>query len=342
MKVKFNILTAFLIIVVLSATSVIMLARNNQQLLNLQLLFNSFYILSLSVFAILFYTIHELTNDSWIKPVNKSLLLLSFGIFPFGLLFFVVFMMSNNPIASNTDGLNIFNQTIRYLVILLVWMLVVIVLMNNKLKTIFTGNILNKLIVPLSIPLLAVSYLVISYDCFIRPLGQIHSTVFGFYLLAGMLAALTGLSILIFKLFKISTGIKADYFLASYLFAFSMLWAYLWYSQFFLTWYANLPHENEFFINQYNHYKFLFYINLVLNFGLPFLLLLIPVWRKNHIIVGFASVSVVAGQWLDKYLFVVPQYFPSGKSLTIYEVLIAISFLSLLLMMFYLLMKKLK
>jgi hypothetical protein len=63
--------------------------------------------------------------------------------------------------------------------------------------------------------------------------------------------------------------------LGKFMFAFSVFWTYLWYSQFMLIWYANIPEETVYFKpRMQGAYKGVFFLNLIVNFLLPFLLLM--------------------------------------------------------------------
>src|SRR5699024_8475898 len=54
--------------------------------------------------------------------------------------------------------------------------------------------------------------------------------------------------------------------LAKYIFAFSIFWTYLWFAQFMLIWYANIPEEASHFVMRIQHYNVLFFGMLFLNF----------------------------------------------------------------------------
>ncbi len=63
--------------------------------------------------------------------------------------------------------------------------------------------------------------------------------------------------------------------LGKFMFAFSVFWTYLWFAQFMLIWYANIPEETTYFkIRMQGPYSFFFFANLVLNFVIPILVLM--------------------------------------------------------------------
>ena len=63
--------------------------------------------------------------------------------------------------------------------------------------------------------------------------------------------------------------------LGKFLFAFSIFWTYMWFSQFMLIWYANIGEETGYFLHRREEYSFLFYANLAVNFLIPFFVLMI-------------------------------------------------------------------
>ncbi len=61
--------------------------------------------------------------------------------------------------------------------------------------------------------------------------------------------------------------------LGKFQFAFSIFWTYLWFSQFMLIWYANIPEETIYFKPRFEGaYTGIFYLNLVINFLAPLLI----------------------------------------------------------------------
>jgi hypothetical protein len=91
------------------------------------------------------------------------------------------------------------------------------------------------------------------------------------------------------------------------MFAFSVFWTYLWYSQFMLIWYANIPEETVYFkTRMQGPYRAIFFINLIANFVLPFLLLLRRGSKRNFTTMAYLAVLIIIGHWIDFYQMVMP------------------------------------
>jgi hypothetical protein len=87
-------------------------------------------------------------------------------------------------------------------------------------------------------------------------------------------------------------------------FAFSVFWTYLWFSQYMLIWYANIGEETIYFHQRMGEFPVLFYGNLVLNFVLPFLILIRNDNKRKFGTMAFASILILVGHWWDYFQMV--------------------------------------
>ncbi len=96
--------------------------------------------------------------------------------------------------------------------------------------------------------------------------------------------------------------------LGKFVFAFSVFWTYIWFSQFMLIYYANIPEETVYFIArlQNNPYSWIFYANLILNFVLPFLLLMTRDAKRHMSMLKVVCPIVITGHWFDFYNMITP------------------------------------
>jgi hypothetical protein len=94
--------------------------------------------------------------------------------------------------------------------------------------------------------------------------------------------------------------------LGKYLFAFSIFWTYLWFSQYMLIWYGNVGEETVYFQERQENYPVLFYGNLLLNFIAPFFVLMRNDTKRKYGTMVFASVVVFFGHWWDFFQMIKP------------------------------------
>lgn len=144
-----------------------------------------------------------------------------------------------------------------------------------------------------------------------------YSTMFSWYLLAS--AAVTMFSIVFLMIIylksnnylpNVNENHKHD--VGKYIFAITVFWTYVWFSQFMLMWYANIPEETLYFTIRLNGYPVMFYLILIINFVIPFLVLLT---RKSKRINGpliAMSILIIVGHWMDFFSMVVPGLIPNG------------------------------
>jgi hypothetical protein len=139
------------------------------------------------------------------------------------------------------------------------------------------------------------------------------STLFGWYVFASWwvsgLAAIT-LIIVFLREAGYMKIVNSNHLhdLGKFIFAFSIFWTYLWFSQFLLIYYANIPEESIYYIERLtsDYYAPVFFINLFLNFFFPFLVLMTRDAKRHTIFLKIVCAVVLFGHWLDFYLMVTP------------------------------------
>ena len=139
------------------------------------------------------------------------------------------------------------------------------------------------------------------------------STLFGWYLFSSWFVAGLSAMTLVIILLKDSgylPMVNANHIhdMGKYVFAFSIFWTYLWFSQFLLIYYANIPEESVYFVERLHSetYSLFFYLNLVLNFALPFLVLMTRDSKRHAIFLKVVCTIIIFGHWLDVTLMVQP------------------------------------
>lgn len=139
------------------------------------------------------------------------------------------------------------------------------------------------------------------------------STMFGWYNFASWWVsglALTALIVVLLKDKGYLTIVNANHIhdLGKFIFAFSVFWTYIWFSQFLLIYYANIPEETIYFVERWKntHYAPLFYLNLAVNFFFPFLVLMTRDAKRHARFIKVVAPVVIIGHWLDFYLMITP------------------------------------
>ncbi|HRG19996.1 MAG TPA: hypothetical protein PLQ57_03160, partial [Saprospiraceae bacterium] len=138
-----------------------------------------------------------------------------------------------------------------------------------------------------------------------------YSTMFAWYSLASLFVAMMCLVALIL-LYLRSKGYYQNltkhhmHDVGKFIFGISVFWTYLWFSQFMLIWYANIGEETIYFKERYDNYPVLFFGNFVINFVLPFLVLMRNDTKWKNGSLSFVAIVVFLGHWLDFFLMVKP------------------------------------
>lgn len=95
--------------------------------------------------------------------------------------------------------------------------------------------------------------------------------------------------------------------LGKFIFAFSIFWTYLWFSQYMLIWYSNQPEETVYFKGRVQGpYKGIFFLNVIINFICPLLILMKRSSKRNYTLMTFMAVLILFGHWIDFYQMVMP------------------------------------
>ena len=138
-----------------------------------------------------------------------------------------------------------------------------------------------------------------------------YSTLFAWYSTASAFVSMIALTILLLIFLKTNgyyEEVTANHLhdLGKFLFAISVFWTYLWFSQFMLIWYANIGEETIYFKERYNNYPALFSANLIINFLVPFFILMRNDTKRKFGSLSFVAIIVLLGHWIDYFLMIKP------------------------------------
>jgi hypothetical protein len=160
------------------------------------------------------------------------------------------------------------------------------------------------------------------------------STLFGWYTFIGLFVsgmAMMCLFILYLKGRGYMDHVTPNHMhdVGKFMFAFSIFWAYLWFSQFMLIWYANLPEEVVYYQTRWQYYRTIWVGNFITNFIAPFLVLMSRDAKRQTGILWVAGVIIICGHWVDVFVMVMPGTVGADWHIGFIEIGTAIGYLGL-------------
>jgi len=291
----------------------------------------SYFLLQLSLAGIFFVALQYVTGAAWsvgIRRIPEAMALL----LPVGALGLIATLTLHPAVypwaatgASAGEGLEGFKRIwlslpffrARALFYLIVWFIFAVAIVRTSRRQDLDGDHAHtRRNIRLSAAFLVVLTLTLipaSFDWMMSLEPNWYSTVFAFYDFSGMflggLAALIVLAALVERLapgeFSLTEEHRHD--LGKLLFAFSTFWGYLWFCQYMLIWYANIPEETSYYVHrQHGAWGPLFLLNLLLSWALPFLILLQRRYKQSTQMLVTVAVIVLGGRCLDLYLMIFP------------------------------------
>ncbi len=177
---------------------------------------------------------------------------------------------------------------------------------------------------------------IFAFDTIMSLEAHWFSTMFGWYNFAAMwvtgLASMT-LLIIILKQNGYMEWITENHLhdLAKFIFAFSIFWTYVWFAQFLLIYYANLPEEAVYFYKRWEpEFKPWFWLNIIINFMAPVLILMSRDSKRMIGTLKFVCIAILLGHWLDYYMMIMPGTVGGeGRGFGVEEIGTAIGFVGL-------------
>lgn len=137
------------------------------------------------------------------------------------------------------------------------------------------------------------------------------STLFGWYVFASMFVS--GITVIALMTIYLKSKGYLEFVndshlhdLAKFMFGISIFWTYLWFSQFMLIWYSNIPEEVTYFVTRIEDYKLPFFGMLALNFIFPFLILMNSDFKRVNWFVVMAGIIILFGHYIDVFNMIMP------------------------------------
>ena len=160
--------------------------------------------------------------------------------------------------------------------------------------------------------ILAITFSLAAFDWIMSVDPHWYSTIFALKNLAA--AFLHGVSVLTLIVFILH---KRGYFpflnkyhmhdFARYIFMLSIVWGYFWFAQFMIIWYGNIPEETTYYFVRWKEgWKVLFFLEIILNWAVPFMILLPVKASRNMTAIVIVIICLIIGQYVDLYVQVIP------------------------------------
>lgn len=320
------------------------------------------FVASIAIGALFLFALEYIAGADWSVPIRRVVeFFASFVILLIILALPLIFnlkelfewakpeVIQNDEILQGKSGyLNNTFFIIRLIIYCGIWSLFYFALSKNSKKQDRTKEqILTKRNIILSavfIPLFAITTTVFSIDWLMSIEPHWFSTIFGVYFFAGSvvgaLAAVTLTTVLLKENGYLHPSMINDHYfsLGALLFAFINFWAYIAFSQFMLIWYANLPEETFWFIARWKDgWAFVSLALIIVNFVVPYSLLLSQPSKMNPKRLKLASVWILFSHLLDLYWLIMPSLHSekSGFFYFILELAFPVAFIGGLILVFY-------
>ncbi|TWU21790.1 hypothetical protein [Bythopirellula polymerisocia] len=294
------------------------------------LLIINFYLVTLGLGGALFIALTYVCNASWNVSFRRVPEALAVLLAPVGLGLLAVLALGRehydwHPHGTGDAGTFWFkemwcNSTFwfgRAAVYVSLWILLSRALVTVSRRQDNTGTlgltIANKRLSALFLFVYAVTFSLASCDwlMLLEPLW--FSTIWGVYNFAGMVQAVLATMIVLALVLRSRGPLRRIFTddhlhdLGKLLLGFSCFWMYIWFSQYMLIWYTNIPEEASYFIpRMQGAWGPIMVVNIVLNWIAPFLFLLPRPCKRSESVMMKVAVIVLIGRWVDLYVMVFP------------------------------------
>ncbi len=174
-----------------------------------------------------------------------------------------------------------------------------------------------------------------------------YSTIFGIYNIAGGALCFFGIMVLIClglqKAGVMTRSITDEHYhdLGKWMFALTVFWTYIAFSQYLLIWYANIPEETIFFRERLTgSWRAMSALLLFGRFIIPFIVLIRRAAKRNLKLLGGFAVWIIFMHWVDQYWLIMPNFSKPGFSFSWTDLAALIGVVSVLALAFWMRMRK--
>lgn len=322
-------------------------------------LINGWFFFSIALMATTFIAINTASQSAWVVVLQRVFEAVSMYMPVGALTLVIVFIGSSmgwnhiyhwmNPEAVAADALlqhksaylNLPFWWGRTIVMLGVWVGFTLLFRKKSLEEDANGSgvgIYKKNMVLAAIFLVFFGYssVVASWDWLMSIDAHWFSTLYGWYVFSGMWIA-GMITVFLLANYLMSNGylkqVNASHIhdLGKFIFGVSFLWTYLFFSQFMLIWYANIPEEVTYYIPRLNDYTWSFWSMVLINFLVPMLFLMSKTTKRNRNVLAVVSIIIAFGHWMDIYFLITPGAMKADGHIGIVEIGMMLGYLGLFL-----------
>ncbi len=317
-----------LILILIGIGSFIYGYNNNQDRTWANFLIGNYYFISLVIGASFFAAIQRITQSGWSamfvripEAISNYLpiaiiLMLTLIIFGSHHIYHWLNIKNDELLAHKAPYLNFTFFTVRTIIYLLLWIVLTQILRRFSLKEdMFGGNsyfVKSEFYSKIFIFTLAITFSLATFDWLMSIDYHWFSTIFAIKNFVSSFLHGSAVIILFVLLLnkngyfeKLNQHHKHDF--SKYLFMLSIMWGYMWFSQYFLIWFSNIPEETSYYyVRLGKEWNSVFFVNIIINWLFPFLFLMLNKIAKNTYALLFASIVLLIGLWIDLYIQIMP------------------------------------
>ncbi len=310
------------------------------------LLIGAFFWIGLSLGGMFFLATQAVSSGGWFtcfKRVPEAIA----STLPYGAILMVVtliggmsllyewshedVLLHDTLLAGKAAWLNVPFFLTRAVAILGIWIVFMWIMRRISLRQDVEGGTAGNhrftVVSALFLVVFAITFSIASFDWLMSLNAHWFSTLFAGYQFSGsFVSGLAFMTVVVIVLRRngVLRGIVTDDHLqdlGKLLLAFSSFWAYLWFSQYMLIWYSNLPEEVIWYEHRHaGAWAVLSAVSLLINWVVPFLILLPRAAKRNEALLLKVAGLLLVGHWLDLFVTVQPTLRPEAPVLGIWEI----------------------
>ncbi len=294
-------------------------------------LIDSYFFISLAIGAMFFLAIQYITQSGWSSMFNRVPEAMG-SYLPYAgvlMLIFIIFgshsiyhwthhsaVESDVLLQHKSPYLNLPFFIIRFVVIFGAWISLMVLLRRLSLKQDIAGGLTNfhksEYYSKVFIFVLALTFSLGTFDWIMSIDAHWFSTLFAIKnFISAFLHGSAVVALIVILLYqqgyfpKLNKAHLHDF--SKYMFIIGIIWAYMWFTQYLLIWYANMPEETVYYQTRISsEWRVLFYGNVVLNWLFPFLFLMLNKIADNKYALLFTAAVLMVGMWVDLYVQIMP------------------------------------